>query len=374
MNLIPRPTVLLGMSGGVDSSVAAALLVQQGYNVHGVTLQVWEHEDAETAPSKKWEERGCCKIGIAKYVAQKLRISHEVIDARDTFRKNVITEFVTDYSNGTTPNPCVRCNERVKIRGLIDIATSRGIAYVATGHYIRLQKHESQITIHRATDLRKDQSYFLYRIHPSWLPRLMFPVGTMEKKQVWDQADALGLPAEELKESQEICFVSHGDYRTFIEREAPETKKPGMFLDPTGQYLGQHEGIAFYTPGQRRGLGVAAGRRLYVQQVRRDTNAVILGPEDSLYSSTCQVNDLNVFDPSLFESATTAHVKVRYATPSVPATLSPVDASTIRIQFHEPQKAICPGQSAVFYRGDQVLGGGIIQGNGYDLAHNKPAI
>lgn len=361
MRSIPRPTVLLGMSGGVDSSVAAALLVQQGYDVHGVTLQVWEHEDTENVPSKKWQERGCCKIGIAKYVAQKLDISHEVIETRDTFRKEVISEFLKGYTDGTTPNPCVRCNEKVKIRGLIELAVSRGFTYVATGHYIRLQNHQSQITVHRASDVKKDQSYFLYRMQPSWLPMLIFPVGAMQKKQVWDEADALGLPADELKESQEICFVSHGDYRTFIEREAPEARRPGTFLDVTGQPLGQHDGIAFYTPGQRRGLGVATGRRLYVQQVRPATNTVILGPEESLYASSCHVSDLNLFEPRLLDHPATVDVKIRYATASVPATICPINASTIRVDFQEPQKALSPGQSAVFYRGDQVLGGGIIQ-------------
>ena len=361
MNSTPRPTVLLGMSGGVDSSVAAALLVRQGYDVHGVTFQVWEHEDPTTTPSKKWEERGCCKIGIAKYVAQTLRIPYEVIEAKEAFRKEVISEFLNGYSGGTTPNPCVRCNERIKIRGLVELAVSRGFDYVATGHYVRIQKHGSNISLHRAIDLKKDQSYFLYRIRPSWLPRLIFPVGGMQKKQVWEEADSMGLPADELKESQEICFVSQGDYRTFIEQESPEAKNPGAFLDTTGRYLGQHDGIAFYTPGQRRGLGVAAGKRLYVQQVQPATNTVILGPEESLYSSTCHVSDLNLFDSNLSNLPTPVEVKVRYATPSVPATLYPVNPSTVRIQFHEPQKALCPGQSAVFYRGDQVLGGGIIQ-------------
>lgn len=371
---MPRPTVLLGMSGGVDSSVAAALLVRQGYNVHGVTFQVWEHEDPSTSPSKKWEERGCCKIGIAKYVAQALHIPYEVIEAREAFRKEVIAEFLTGYGGGTTPNPCVRCNERIKIRGLVELAHSRGFDYVATGHYVRIHKQGSHVSLHRASDLKKDQSYFLYRIHPSWLPKLIFPVGGMQKKQVWEEADAMGLPADELKESQEICFVSQGDYRTFIEQETPEAKNPGPFLDHTGRYLGQHDGIAFYTPGQRRGLGVAAGQRLYVQHVRPATNTVILGPEVSLYSSSCHVSELNLFDTHLLDQPTFLEVKVRYATPAVPAKVSSVNSSTIRIEFNEPQKALCPGQSAVFYRGDQVLGGGIIQVGQNDSSHAMTAL
>ena len=350
------------MSGGVDSSVAAALLVRQGYDVHGVTLQVWEHEDATVAASKKWQERGCCKIGIAKFVAQRLKIPYDVVDQRQTFRENVIQDFLQGYVGGITPNPCVRCNERVKLRGLIELADSRGIQYVATGHYVRIHgKTDASCTLQRSLDEKKDQSYFLYRLNPSWLPRLRFPVGAMQKADVWAEAEALGLPADELKESQEICFVSHGDYRTFIEREMPEAKNPGAFTDENGRYLGQHDGLAFYTPGQRRGLGIAAGQRLYVQHVKPSTNTVVVGPEEGLLRSHCDVKDLNLFDQSLRTSKIDVAAKVRYATPATSATVEPFGRDSLRIHFHSPQRALSPGQSAVFYRGEQVLGGGIIQ-------------
>jgi len=356
-----RPTVLLGMSGGVDSSVAAAILVRQGYDVHGVTLQVWEHEDETVTASKRWEERGCCKVGIARYVAQTLKIPHEVVDTREAFRAGVIDDFLAGYLEGTTPNPCVRCNERVKLRGLIELADERGINFVATGHYVRIGQSEGLSTLQRAADAKKDQSYFLYRLRQPWLSRLLFPVGGKQKIDVWQEAEALGLPVDELKESQEICFVSHGDYRTFIEKEAPDAKKSGAFVDDEGRYLGDHEGVAFYTPGQRRGLGIATGRRLYVQQVQPATNTVVLGTEESLRRSQCDVADLNLFDPSLLTRSTEAEVKVRYATPVSPATLQPLSEGTLRILFHTPQRALSPGQSAVFYRNDHVLGGGIIQ-------------
>ncbi|OQW35672.1 MAG: tRNA (5-methylaminomethyl-2-thiouridylate)-methyltransferase [Nitrospira sp. SG-bin1] len=356
-----HPTVLLGMSGGVDSSVAAALLVRQGYAVHGVTLQVWEHEDPAAATSKKWQERGCCKVGIAKHVAKLLNISHEVIDSRESFRTGVIDDFLHGYTTGTTPNPCVRCNERVKIRGLMDLAVDQGFHYVATGHYARLQNNQDTSLLLRAVDNRKDQTYFLYRLNSHWLPRLLFPLGHMTKSEVWREAEALGLPADELKESQEICFVTQGDYRTFIEKEVPEAKKPGLFINEAGQPLGRHDGIAFYTPGQRRGLRIATGQRLYVQQVSPATNTVLLGPEASLRRHTCTVSDLNLFAPHLLKDTTKADIKVRYATPATPAILSPVTSSSIRVQFQEPQRALSPGQSAVFYDGDHVLGGGIIQ-------------
>jgi tRNA-specific 2-thiouridylase len=273
----------------------------------------------------------------------------------------VIDDFLQSYTQGITPNPCVRCNERVKIQGLMALAESRGIHHVATGHYVRVHADYEGTVLCRSADLKKDQSYFLYRLKPAWLSRLLFPVGSMHKAEVWREAEAMGLPVDELKESQEICFVSHGDYRTFLEKETPEAKKPGAFVDGTGSPLGQHEGIAFYTPGQRRGLGVSTGRRLYVQQVEPATNTVVLGPEEALYRDSCQVGDLNLFTPSLLDAPTEVTVKVRYATPAVKATLQPIHPSALRIQFHEPQRALSPGQSAVFYRDDKVLGGGIIQ-------------
>jgi tRNA-specific 2-thiouridylase len=359
--MMTKPTVILGMSGGVDSSVAAALLVEQGYDVHGVTLQVWEPEDESAAVSKRWQERSCCKVGIAKYVAERLRIPYQVIDTREPFRKGVIDDFLSGYLAGTTPNPCVRCNERVKLRFLCQLAEERGAGFVATGHYARIVREDAQLTLRRACDSRKDQSYFLYRMHASWLPRLLFPLGSVQKAEVWERAEALGLPADELKESQEICFVSQGDYRTFIATEAPEAKRPGFFADPEGRVLGQHDGIAYYTPGQRRGLGIATGRRLYVQRVDTQTRTVVLGPEEGLFRSECTVADLNLFDASLLDGSIQADVKVRYATPSSHATLTPKGDRTISVTFRTPQRALSPGQSAVFYHGDRVLGGGIIQ-------------
>jgi tRNA-specific 2-thiouridylase len=356
-----RQTVLLGMSGGVDSSVAASLLVRQGYDVHGVTLQVWEHEDDQVAVSKRWEERGCCKIGIARFVAQRLGIPYEVVDRREDFQRGVIDDFVTGYASGTTPNPCVRCNERVKLRSLYALAQERGLDYVATGHYARVEEVDGQWSLHRAFDARKDQSYFLYRINAAWLPRLLFPVGHMQKQSVWQEAEALGLPVDELKESQEICFVSHGDYRTFLEQERPELKQPGSFIGVDGEVLGRHEGIAFYTPGQRRGLGIAVGQRLYVQRVVPESGQVVLCVEEQLVQSECRVGDLSLLDPAIGQQASEADVKIRYATPPTRATLLPSSGGMLQVRFHQPQRALSPGQSAVFYDGDRVLGGGIIE-------------
>jgi len=353
--------VVLGMSGGVDSSVAAKLLKDQGYDVLGVTLKVWEEED-EAATSKRWQERGCCKVGIAKHVAELLGISHQVIDTRESFQKGVIDDFVGGYLQGTTPNPCVRCNERVKFGGLFQVAEQLGADYIATGHFARIQQDETGTPfLARGADAKKDQSYFLYRIPPEWLSKMLFPLGNMEKQQVWTEAEAMGLPVEELKESQEICFVTQGDYRDFLKEHAPQAAKPGNFVDAEGQELGQHEGVAFYTPGQRKGLGIATGNRVYVQRVVPDLNLVVLGPPEDLDTKTCQIADLNIFSQENLIEGQRIDVKFRYGSPPVSATLHWESDASLCVTFEKPVRALSPGQSAVMYQGDRVLGGGIIQ-------------
>ncbi|GJL58238.1 MAG: tRNA-specific 2-thiouridylase MnmA [Nitrospirales bacterium] len=354
--------VVLGMSGGVDSSVAAKLLKEQGHEVIGVTLKVWEEED-ETTVSKRWEERGCCKVGMARHVAQLLGISHQVIDTRERFQKGVIEDFIGGYIEGTTPNPCVRCNERVKFGGLFHVADELGADYVATGHYANI-RHDKGGTpfLVRGQDTKKDQSYFLYRIPPVWLSRMLFPLGDMEKPDVWREAEAMGLPVDELKESQEICFVTQGDYRQFLKQHAPQASSPGTFVDGKGRELGQHQGVAFYTPGQRKGLGISGGSRLYVQRVLPEMNMVVLGPAEDLDSRECLISDLNIFSPESLQHASRIDVKFRYSSPPVSATHQWAGSTSMTIMFDEPVRALSPGQSAVFYLGDRVLGGGIIQG------------
>ena len=350
------------MSGGVDSSVAAALLVEQGYHVRGITLQVWEHEDESVATSKRWQERGCCKVGMAKHVAKLLNIHHEVIDTQESFQKGVVDDFVQGYMSGTTPNPCVRCNERVKFGALYDLAMRRGADYLATGHYARAEPTpDGGISLFKAKDRKKDQSYFLYRLPQSCLSRTLFPLGEMQKDDVWKRAESMGLPTDELKESQEICFVTQGDYREFIKANAPIPIEPGNFIDTKGEKLGKHEGIPFYTPGQRKGLGVAFGERVYVQRVIPETNSVVLGSRQDLMTHTCLVSDLHVQNVKEVPTHTQIDVKIRYASPAVPGTLEWIEDHTVEIRFLSPQAALSPGQSAVFYKGDRVLGGGIIQ-------------
>jgi len=353
--------VVLGMSGGVDSSVAAKLLKDQGYEVIGVTLKVWEEED-ETTTSKRWEERGCCKVGIAKHVAEILDITHQVIDTRESFQRGVIDDFIGGYLQGTTPNPCVRCNERVKFGGLFQVAEQLGADYVATGHFARIQQDKAgNPFLARGLDPKKDQSYFLYRIPAKWLPKMVFPLGSMEKPQVWAEAEAMGLPVDELKESQEICFVTQGDYRDFLKENAPQAARPGNFVDAEGHKLGQHEGVAFYTPGQRKGLGIATGNRVYVQRVVPELNLVVLGPPEDLDAKTCYVTDLNIFSRENLVEGQGMDVKFRYGSPPVPATIHWVSENSMSVTFETPVRALSPGQSAVFYQGDRVLGGGIIQ-------------
>ena len=368
-----KSTVVLGMSGGVDSSVAAKLLKDQGYEVLGVTLKVWEEEDEDTT-SKRWQERGCCKVGIAKHVAELLDISHQVIDTQESFQKGVIDDFIGGYLQGTTPNPCVRCNERVKFGGLFQAAEQLGADYIATGHYARIQHDETGTHfLARGRDTKKDQSYFLYRIPSQWLSKMLFPLGAMEKPQVWAEAEAMGLPVEELKESQEICFVTQGDYREFLKEHAPQAASPGSFVDTDGNTLGQHQGVAFYTQGQRKGLGIAKGNRLYVQRVMPELNLVVLGSQEDLDTKTCRVGDLNIFSRERLVEGQLLDVKFRYSSPPVPARLLWEGTNAIHLTFENPVRALSPGQSAVWYQGDRVLGGGIIQAQQVRAESSQPS-
>lgn len=363
------------MSGGVDSSVAAARLKAEGYDVIGLTLKIWEDEAEAEKPLKRWQDRSCCKVGVARYVAKQLGIPHEVVEARPAFERDVIDDFTEEYLNGRTPNPCVRCNERVKFGLLLQAALSSGADLVATGHYARVERAEppqpsGRWLLKKAADRFKDQTYFLYRLDQTTLGRVLFPLGALQKAEVWAQAADLGFPAEEMAESQEVCFVTQRDYREFLDARAPEASRPGPIVTERGAVVGQHRGVAFYTVGQRRGLGVAGTDRLYVTALDPVTNHVVVGEEAALYTQALVAGDLNWIaierpedhEPPLNRlEPMNVTVKIRSRHPETPARLEPCGPDRVRLLFDTPQRAVSPGQSAVFYQGDVVIGGGIIQ-------------
>jgi len=357
-----KPKVVVGMSGGIDSSAAAAILVDQGYDVEGVTLKVWHEGDN---PDRRWQDRSCCKVGLARYVAKRLGFPHHEIDVQGAFREAVIEDFINGYMAGETPNPCVRCNERIKFGYLFRVAQDLGADFLATGHYARIGKDDQgNPFLKEGIDQAKDQSYFLYRLKPAVLSRLIFPLGSTLKSDTMRWIESLDLPPDEMRESQEICFVTEGDYREFLTREAPETSRPGRFVTEQGEELGDHRGIAFYTIGQRRGLGIASphkGKRLYVLGLDPATDQVRVGTETELYSDGITVRDINNLGWDAASSLSDIEARFRYRGPKVTASLKPVKDQRMRLTFKVPQRAVSPGQSVVFYRGDRVLGGGIIE-------------
>ncbi len=354
--------VVVGMSGGVDSSVVAAILVDQGYEVIGVTLQTWK----ETGEVKRpWLDRSCCKIGLARYVAERLKIPHQVVDIQQTFRDLVIQNFLEEYALGRTPNPCVLCNERIKFGTLLQIALDLGADYLATGHYsgVIYSPETGRYLLKKGVDRLKDQSYFLCRLSQDQLSRVMFPLRDMEKSQVWKMAEDLGLPAEAVAESQEICFVTGGDYRAFLREEMPQLIREGAIVDGEGRDLGRHQGVSFYTVGQRRGLGLSFPERLYVTGLDPEQNRVMVGPEDDLYHRGLVAHHINFIQDRIGEGDEPLRVtaKVRYRSAEAAAAVRMLGHDRLEVVFDEPQRAVTPGQSVVIYQGEYVVGGGIIE-------------
>jgi tRNA-specific 2-thiouridylase len=351
--------VVVGLSGGVDSAVVASMLVAEGYRVEGITLRTWS-EPGER--EKRWQDRSCCKVGIAQYVAQELGIPHRVIDAQERFRRAVIDDFCATYAAGRTPNPCVLCNERVKFAFLMEAAEEAGADYLATGHYARVAPDGTtgRVRLLKGADPQKDQSYFLYRLSQDQLRRTLFPLGGLTKAEVWTKAQAMGLPVDEIAESQEICFVTQKDYREFVAAQVPETERPGVMVGADGEALGSHRGVAFYTVGQRRGLGVAASERRYVTSLDPERNLVVLGAEADLYSESCVVEDIHFGAIPDISTPLRVSAKYRYKTPQAAALVSPDQDGFLQVTFDEPQRAVTPGQSIVFYDDDTVVGGGVI--------------
>jgi tRNA-specific 2-thiouridylase len=350
--------VIVGMSGGVDSSVTAALLKQAGHYVIGVTLNVWP--DLPNMPEIQRED-ACCALGAvedARRVADKLEIPYYVLNFRDVFEDRVIKDFVQTYASGRTPNPCIRCNQFIKFDALLVKAKQLGAEYVATGHYARIE-HGTPNKLRKARDPHKDQSYVLYVMSQDRLGAAMMPLGDYTKAETREVARNLGLTTADKPESQDICFVPFKRYTEFIELYAPEVLQPGPIVDSSGTVLGEHKGIAMHTIGQRRGLGVVAGQPLFVTSLEPSTNTVVVGGANDLLKSTCRLEDVNWIDGELPKAAIRAMGKARYRSTEVACTVVRAEGG-LHVEFDVPQQALTPGQALVLYDGEYVLGGGTI--------------
>jgi tRNA-specific 2-thiouridylase len=354
--------VAVAMSGGVDSSVAAALLMERGYEVVGLTMQLWPRQaEEEACPGV----RGCCgleAIDDARRVAQVLGIRHYVLDLREAFQQAVIDPFCDSYLQGRTPNPCILCNTHVKYRKLLHRAASIGAAHLATGHYARLEYDPSRgrWVLRRAVESRKDQSYVLYDLTQEQLARALFPVGGMTKTEVRARAARLGLPVSEKPESQQICFVSERGYGEYLERHRPGAARHGAVVDRVGRQLGVHRGIHHYTVGQRHGLGIASPRPLYVVAVEVEANRLVVGEEEELAARGLVMTRVNwVARPGLPPEGLPLQVKIRSASDPVPCRARP-EGEGVVVEFEHPVRAVTPGQAAVCYDGDAVAFGGVI--------------
>lgn len=356
-----KERVVIAMSGGVDSSVAAALLKERGYELIGITMCFDMPDSSKKKPS-------CCGIqGIedAKRVAHALGIKHYVLNFSKILQDKVIKDFCSEYLKGRTPNPCVRCNQYLKFGELLKKALSFGASFIATGHYARVKKitnHKSQITsylLQKAKDARKDQSYFLYRLTHAQLKHVLFPIGDYTKEEVRQLARNFHLPVADKIASQEICFLPGVDYRPFLKEQITKAIKPGLIVDMKAKAVGMHQGIAFYTIGQREGLRLAMGYPVYVTKIDAEANTITIGTKEEVLERQLCVKQPHFIVPQA-KKKIAALVKIRYNHKEMPAELIR-SGNKIKIKFKTPQFAITPGQSAVFYRKDIVLGGGIIE-------------
>lgn len=358
-----KPRIVVAMSGGVDSSVAAARVVEEGWDVVGVTLRVWPWSEPED-PRRRFDS--CCSprtVDDARRVARRLGIPHYLLNSEREFDRTVIADFVSEYGAGRTPVPCVVCNRDLKFGSLLARARAWEASAVATGHYARVGQdpETGRMLLFRGRDPRKDQSDFLWSLGQAQLAAARFPVGDLTKAEVRARAQALALPVADKPESMEICFVPDDDYRAFLRRRAPEAFRPGPIVDQSGRRLGEHEGLAAYTVGQRRGLGVASDRPLYVLALDPARNAVVVGEAGGLERDRLVATRVNFipFDWPAGEIRVTA--KIRHSHPGAPAVVRALHgARRVEVVFDSPQRAITPGQSVVFYREDQVIGGGRI--------------
>ena len=356
-----KQRVIMAMSGGVDSSVAAALLLEEGYEVIGVTMQLWDND----LPYGTEVEGGCCSLSAvddARAVANTLGIPYYVLNMHAPFREKVIDYFVDEYLQGRTPNPCIVCNKSVKFDLLLEKAASLDGDFLATGHYVRrsFDAERGRFILRRGVDLSKDQSYVLYGMTQPQLAKTLFPLGGYTKAAIREKAAELGLRVASKPDSQEICFVPDQDYGRFIEDYQPGSVQPGNIVDESGKVLGRHRGIIHYTIGQRKGLGIAAPEPLFVKEIRPDTNEIVVGPAESVFFKGLLANELNWILWDDLNGELEAQAKIRYSAQPVPGLIKPEPGGRVRVEFETPQRAVTPGQAVVFYQQDLVLGGGTI--------------
>lgn len=364
-----KEKVVVGMSGGVDSSVAAYLLLEQGYEVIGATMQIWQSDDACTIE----KEGGCCgqsAVDDARRVAAVLGIPYYVMDFRDVFRRQVMDYFTAEYLRGRTPNPCIACNRFVKWEAMLQRSLAIGADYIATGHYARVERLPGgRFSVRSSVTAQKDQTYALYNLTQFQLSHTLMPVGEYCKEEIREIARKAGLPVFSKPDSQEICFIPDDDYAGFLEREAGEqVPGPGRFEWKDGTYLGPSKGITHYTVGQRKGLGIAMGRPVFVTKIIPETNTVVLGESGDVFGSTLRCSRLNfmALDPAEFPVGAEREAlgKIRYSHRGAPCRIRRTGEDEITAYFADPVRAVTPGQAAVFYEGEHILCGGTICAEG----------